>query len=100
MFPPATATILQGRGIDAVHVTELGLAGTDDSIIAERARQDGDAVVTENIADYAGEHDVVLVFVLKRNLPPGGAQANGLAHLLRRWVEDNPEPFLGQHWPT
>jgi hypothetical protein len=35
--------------------------------------------VTENVADFAAERDLVLVFVLKKNLPAGGAQAAGLA---------------------
>jgi hypothetical protein len=40
------------------------------------------------------------VFILKRNLPPGGAQAAGLAKILDRWPSDNPEPYVGPHWPT
>jgi hypothetical protein len=28
-------------------------------------------VVTENVADYAAERDLMLVFVLNRNLPAG-----------------------------
>jgi hypothetical protein len=45
------------------------------------------------------ERDVVLVFVLKKNLPAGGAQAAALAKALDRWAQDYPEPYLGPHWP-
>ena len=58
------------------------------------------AVVTENIGDYAPEPDPVLVCVLKRELPSGAAQARALAEPLDRWETDDPDPYLGQHWPT
>ena len=59
-----------------------------------------DAVpVTENVADFAAERDVVLVFVLKKNLPAGGGQAAALAKALDHWAQDHPEPYLGPHWP-
>lgn len=56
-------------------------------------------MVTENVADHAFEPDLVLVCVLKRNLPAGGAQANALAKLLDAWSRANPTPYVGQHWP-
>jgi hypothetical protein len=59
----------------------------------------GRAVVTENVVDFAAERDVVLVFVLKENLPAGGGQAAALAKALDHWVADHPEPYLGPHWP-
>lgn len=100
MLPSDAARQLRADfGHDAVHVDHLGLRGVDDRQIAEVARAEGRAVVTENIVDYAKEHDLVLVCVLKRNLPAGGAQANALAKLLDRWARDNPHPYLGQHWP-
>lgn len=101
MFPSDAARQLRDDfGHDAVHVNDLGLRGVDDRQIAQVARAHGRAVVTENIADYAGEQDLVLVCVLKRNLPAGGAQANALAKILDRWTKDNPRPYVGQHWPT
>lgn len=101
MFPSDAARQLRDDfGHDAVHVDELGLRGVDDWQIAQVARAEGRAVVTENIADYAGEQELVLVCVLKRNLPAGGAQANALAKVLERWIKDNPRPYVGQHWPT
>jgi hypothetical protein len=41
----------------------------------------------------------VLVVVLKRNLPGGGAQATALADVLDRWIAANPDPYVGHHWP-
>ena len=100
MFPSDAARQLQERfGHDAVHVDDLGLRGADDEQVAEEARSEGRAVVTDNVADYAAERDLVLVCVLKRNLPAGGAQARTLAKVLDRLIRDNPRPYVGQHWP-
>jgi Domain of unknown function (DUF5615) len=99
-FPVAAAEVLRDTyGRDAVHVTEVGLRAADDAQVAATARADGRAVVTENVADFATERDVVLVFILKRNLPAGGGQAAALARILDRWARDFPDPYLGHHWP-
>jgi len=101
MFPSATADILRKTyGHDAVHVAEIGLRATEDAVLAAVARTRERAIVTENAADFAGERDVVLVFVLKKNLPAGGKQASALAEVLDRWAQANPDPYLGAHWPT
>ena len=86
-------------GHDAVHVSEAGLRPAEDAQVAATARAEGRAVVTGNVADFAAERDVVLVFVLKRNLPAGGGQAAALAAVLDRWAHDHPDPYLGPHWP-
>lgn len=101
MFPPTAAALLRDSyGHDAVHVSEIGLLATDDALVAAAARADSRALVTENVADFAAERDVVLVFVLKRNLPSGGAQSAALAKLLDQWAAANPEPYIGSHWPS
>jgi hypothetical protein len=101
MFPIATAELLRGtHGHDAVHVAEIGLRATEDAQVAETARAQGRVVVTENVADFAGERDVVLIFVLKTKLPAGGGQAPALAKALDQWAHANPDPYLGPHWPT
>ena len=100
MFPVAAAEVLRTTyGQDAVHVAEVGLRAADDAQVAATARADGRAVVTENVADFAAERDVVLVFILKRNLPAGGGQAAALARILDRCAQDVPDPYLGHHWP-
>jgi hypothetical protein len=97
MFPTATAELLRTTyGHDAVHVAEVGLRAADDVQVAAAAR----AVVTENVADFAAERDVVLVFVLKKHLPAGGGQAAALARVLDRWAQSSPDPYLGHHWPA
>lgn len=99
MFPPAAVGLLRDKYDHvAIHVAQAGLRGASDTQVAATARADGRAVVTENVADFAAERDVVLVFV-KRNLPPGSAQAPALAALLDRWARDSPDPYLGPHWP-
>ena len=99
MFPPAAAELLRtDHDHDAVHVNEIGLAAADDTRVAA-ARADGRAVVTENVADFAAERDLVLVFVLKQNLPAGGGQAAALVRILHRWAQESPDPYLGHHWP-
>lgn len=101
MFPPAVAMLLRNSyGHDAVHVAEVGLLATEDAQVAAVARAEGRALVTENVADFAGERDVVLVFVLKRNLPAGGGQAPALAKGLDSWARATPDPYLGPHWPV
>ena len=101
MFPRTAATLLRDAfDHDALHVGEVGPSGTEDSAVATFARSERRAVVTENIADFAPEPDLVLVCVLKRKLPSGGAQAQGLAELLDLWATENSDPYLGQHWPT
>jgi hypothetical protein len=83
MFPTATAVLLRETyGHDAVHVAETGLRGA------------------ENVADFASERDIVLAFVLNKNLPADGGQAAALAKILDRWAKDHPEPYLGHHWPA
>lgn len=101
MFPPAAAELLPDRhGHDAVHVTPAGLGAADDADVAAAARDHGRALVTENVVDFVGERDLVLVFVHKRTLPFGGAQASALAELLDRWATAHPAPYLGPHWPA
>lgn len=100
MFPVAAAELLRDtHGQDAVHVAEVGLRAVDDAQVAATARAEGRAVVTENVADFAAERDVILAFVLKKNLPAGGGQAAALAKVLDRWAQDFPDPYIGVHWP-
>jgi hypothetical protein len=101
MFPIAAAVLLRDTyGYDAVHVAEAGLRAAEDAHVAAAARGEGRAVVTENVVDFAAERDVVLVFVLKKNLPAGGGQAAALAKILDRWAQEHPDPYLGPHWPS
>jgi hypothetical protein len=101
MLPIATAELLRDScGHDALHVAAIGLRATEDAHMAEVGRAQQRAIVTENVADFATERDVVLVFVLKKNLPAGGGQAAALAKVLDQWAQVNPEPYLGPHWPT
>lgn len=101
MYPPAAAERLRDRhDHDAVHVTEAGLRATEDADIAAVARAEGRVMVTDNVADYAMERDLVLVFVPKRKLPAGGGQAAALADVLARWATASPDPYVGAHWPS
>ncbi len=100
MFPPTAAALLRDKyGRDAVHVGAAGLGGAGDAQVAAAARAQDRAVITENVADFAAERDVVVLFVLKKNLPAGRAQAAALAAVLDQWTHENPEPYLGSHWP-
>lgn len=101
MFSAAVAVQLRDTyGHDAVQVTEVGLLAADDAQVAALARAEGRAVVTENVADFSIERDVVLVFTLKKSLPAGGHQAAMLAKVLDGWARTNPDPYLGPHWPS
>lgn len=96
----AAARLREHHGHDAVHGADVGLRATDDADIAAVARAENRVLVTENVADFASERDLVLVIVPKRKLPAGGAQAPALADLLHRWAAKNPDPYLGAHWPA
>ena len=101
MFPVTAAALLRETyGHDAVHVAEIGLRAAEDAHVAAAARGEGRAVVTENVVDFAAERDLVLVFVLKKNLPAGGGQATALAKILDHWAQEHPDPYLGPHWPS
>jgi uncharacterized protein DUF5615 len=101
MFPMTAAALLRDTyGHDAVHVIEAGLQAAEDAQVAAVPRREGRAVVTENVADFAAERDVVLAFVLKKNLPAGRGQAAALAKVLDRWAHEHPDPYLGPHWPS
>lgn len=100
MVPAAAARILRDQyHRDAVHVGELGLTAAPDTEIAVAARAESRALVTENVADFAGERDLVLVFLLKRHLPGGAALAAALAAVIDEWLTNNPKPYVGPHWP-
>ena len=100
MYPRAATQLLrERRHRDAVHVADIGLRAADDGVIAHQARSDDRALVTENVADFAGEPDIVLIVVLKKNLAEGGAMAPALAAILDRWIDQNPQPYIGPHWP-
>jgi hypothetical protein len=47
----------------------------------------------------AAERDVVLVFVLKKNLPSAGGQAAALAKVLDHWAQEHPSPTSVPVWP-
>jgi hypothetical protein len=101
MFPPAAAELLRNDfRHNSVHVGEIGLIATEHAQVAATPRAVGRAVVTENVADFAGERDVILIFILKRKLPAGKAQAAALATVLDGWARANPDPYRGSHWPT
>lgn len=101
MYATEVAVQLRDKhGRDAVHVAEVGLRATEVTHIAAVARAEGRALVTENVADFAGETDLVLVVVPKKTLPAGGGQAAALASLLHHWAEATPTPYLGAHWPA
>lgn len=63
---------------------DVGLAGAADVEVAAVARSDQRALVTENVADFAAEQDLLVVCVLKRNQLSGAGQARAVAVLLDR----------------
>lgn len=45
-LPRSTASILCSKGIDTIHVGEIGLADAEDEVILERGRAEGRIIVT------------------------------------------------------
>jgi hypothetical protein len=60
--------------------------------------REGRVLVTENVKDFATEHDIVIVCALKSRLPSRGMAAR-LARMLDVWAAANPNPYVGVHWP-
>ncbi len=56
-IPRSTAVLLRERGIDAIHVGEIGMATAADEAIIEYARSNGNSVVTLD-ADF---HSLIAV---------------------------------------
>jgi predicted nuclease of predicted toxin-antitoxin system len=50
-LPPLTAELLRGQGIDAIHVSEIGWARTEDTKIIELAQTNSRIIITLD-ADY------------------------------------------------
>ena|SRR5882757_5636713 len=99
MFPAATCRHLVAQGHDAVHVRDRGVDARPDREVASVAARENRALVTENVKDFAGEHDLVVVCILKSRLPAKG-MAEQLAAVLDKWAAVNAEPYHGLHWPA
>jgi hypothetical protein len=59
MYPPALAQALRAGAINAITITELGLAGSSDPDVFAHAVAENYVLLTENVADYvtiAAEH--------------------------------------------
>lgn len=54
MYSARLAEALRAAGVDVRTVVELGLAGSSDPEIFAAAIADGRALLTENVADFAG----------------------------------------------
>src|SRR5882762_3483752 len=99
MFPPATCRHLVARGHDAVHVRDRGVDAHPDRDVASVAARESRALVTENVKDFAGERDLVVVCILKARLPAKG-MAEHLAAVLDKWADAQSDPYRGLHWPS
>ena len=53
MYPPALALALRAADIEVSTVAELGLAGSSDPEVFAAAVARGDALLTENVSDFA-----------------------------------------------
>ena len=98
MFPHATCELLNAKGHDAIHVRDRGVDARPDPEVVAVAAAESRIIVTENIKDFAGEHGVTVLCVVKSRLAPQGMHTH-LAALIDRWASANPEPYLGLHWP-
>jgi predicted nuclease of predicted toxin-antitoxin system len=98
MFPPQTCVQLVECGHDVVHVRDLGLDAHPNREVAAAAAREDRALVTENVKDFAAEHDLVVVCVLKSHLPQQGMDDHP-ASVLDQWAATNPELYVGLHWP-
>jgi len=98
MYPPRACAELTSRDHDAVHVRDRGVDARPDTEVAAVARAEERVLVSENARDFACEPGIVVLFVLTSRLPAGGLHVH-LADLVHRWAEENPDPYVGPHWP-
>lgn len=87
MYSPAIAAELRRRGHDVLAVQELpGGPGMVDDALLHRARDDGRALLTENVADFlavhaafleAGDRHCGLIFASNASFPRGRASTVG-----------------------
>lgn len=99
MFPPPICVLLAEFGHDAVRVRDRGVDARPAQEVAAAAVREDRALVTENVKDFAAEHDLVVVCVLKSRLSARG-MAEHLARVLDTWASSHPDPYIGLHWPT
>jgi predicted nuclease of predicted toxin-antitoxin system len=98
MFQPAACRPVADAGHEAVHVRDIGLDGRPDAEVAAAAVHDDRVLVTENVKDFAGEADLV-VLCLRKPRPFGGALPQWVAESVDTWARANPAPYVGLHWP-
>lgn len=99
---PVVAETARGLGLDAISVHEIGRRGFSDREQLAFAARESRTMVTRNRDDFialtveafrTGEtHTGVLI--VSRSLPNHRPEA--IAHALRRWHDDHPEP--GSHF--
>ena len=99
MYPRRLAEQLRSDGHDVIAVVELDeLVGRPDIEVAHVARDQGRALVTENVVDYApldlSEHaGLILVNASRWPRTPKGVPR--LRQALRARLEDRPSPGPG-----
>lgn len=91
MFPPTAPALLREKYGLPRSTSARRASLVPKMLSSPRLRAEGRAVVTQNVADFAVERDVVLFFILKKNLPAGGAQTAALAAVLDRWGARAPK---------
>ena len=108
MFPPECAKRLCELGHDALSVHGIGLAGHGDEEVFSAAISQGRVpsrrtlVTSRYLLDQhlsRQETCVPVVFLHRDRFPRGGSMADKVAALLDGSARDNPEPYLGTHWP-
>lgn len=106
MYPRVIADRLRGRGHDVISVHDAPGRGSPDAELLEFARQEGRAIVTENVRDYrplaeraieGGESHGGLVYTTDRRWPRHdvGALIDALDRLL---VEHPSQPVAMEIW--
>jgi predicted nuclease of predicted toxin-antitoxin system len=98
MYPPALAEALRADGIEAFTVVERGLGGRSDSDVLAAAAEEGYALLTQNVADFArisaerltaGEHHAGVLIALSSRFSRRPTGISKIAAVIRVLVEED-----------
>lgn len=93
------AVILRAKGVDAIHIRELGLSGAEDQEVLDEAARQKRCVITRNRNDFLKLTEFYFhegrphhgILIIPRSYP--GNQTSKTARAIISLAEDHPHAF-------